>query len=169
MGVETQPTASNVPRVIPIAVRIKRVDLKQAAPRIIDITFRAGMRYDRQFLRDCPVRPRTRRQLPGIVPIAPENVRVKWRWSANPQAAPISASEIEVRRSSSLACSIREARHHRNGRALLQQWLLLEGEPEVIIFCERPGHVLINGDRHLADFWVRYVEHEELVVLTEPL
>ena len=39
----------------------------------------------------------------------------------------------------------------------------------MIIFCERPGHVLINGDRHLADFWVRYVEHEELVVLTEPL
>ncbi|MDR6412341.1 UNVERIFIED_ORG: hypothetical protein ABIC54_000740 [Burkholderia sp. 1263] len=37
----------------------------------------------------------------------------------------------------------------------------------MITFCERPGYVLINEDRHLADFWVRYVDREELVVLSE--
>ncbi|MFM0441574.1 hypothetical protein PQQ84_34595 [Paraburkholderia strydomiana] len=52
-------------------------------------------------------------------------------------------------------------------RALLEQWLLLEANPKVITFCERPGYVLINEDRHLADFWVRYVDREELVVLSE--
>ncbi|MFL9860900.1 hypothetical protein PQR72_35050 [Paraburkholderia madseniana] len=52
-------------------------------------------------------------------------------------------------------------------RALLEQWLLLEANPKVITFCERPGYLLINEDRHLADFWVRYVDREELVVLSE--
>ncbi|MFM0572890.1 hypothetical protein PQQ88_31940 [Paraburkholderia caledonica] len=54
-------------------------------------------------------------------------------------------------------------------RALLEQWLLLEANPKVITFCERPGYVLINEDRHLADFWVRYVDRDELVVLSELL
>ncbi|WP_128598684.1 hypothetical protein [Paraburkholderia kirstenboschensis] len=54
-------------------------------------------------------------------------------------------------------------------RALLEQWLLFEANPKVITFCERPGYVLINEDRHLADFWVRYVDREELVVLSELL
>ncbi|MBB5420604.1 hypothetical protein [Paraburkholderia atlantica] len=52
-------------------------------------------------------------------------------------------------------------------RASLEQWLLLEANPKVITFCERPGYVLINGDRRLADFWVRYVDRNELVVLSE--
>ncbi|MFM0395142.1 hypothetical protein [Paraburkholderia phytofirmans] len=52
-------------------------------------------------------------------------------------------------------------------RALLEQWLLLEANPKVITFCERPGYLLINEDRHLVDFWVRYVDREELVVLSE--
>jgi hypothetical protein len=54
-------------------------------------------------------------------------------------------------------------------RALLEQWLLLEANPKVITFCKRPGYVLINEDRHLADFWVRYVDREELVLLSELL
>ncbi|WP_454830100.1 hypothetical protein [Paraburkholderia xenovorans] len=54
-------------------------------------------------------------------------------------------------------------------RALLELWLLLEANPKVITFCERPGYVLINEDRHLADFWVRYVDRDELVVLSELL
>ncbi|MFB9127096.1 hypothetical protein E2553_40070 [Paraburkholderia dipogonis] len=54
-------------------------------------------------------------------------------------------------------------------RALLEQWLLLEANPKVITFCERPGYVQINEERHLVDFWVRYVDREELVVLIEPL
>jgi hypothetical protein len=44
-------------------------------------------------------------------------------------------------------------------RAVLEQWLLLEANPKVIIFCDRPGYMLINEDRHLAEFWVRYVDH----------
>ncbi|MCX4151527.1 MULTISPECIES: hypothetical protein [Paraburkholderia] len=54
-------------------------------------------------------------------------------------------------------------------RALLEQWLMLEANPKVVTFCERPGYVLINEDRHLADFWVRYVDRDELVVLSELL
>ncbi|CAE6866208.1 hypothetical protein R75461_08291 [Paraburkholderia nemoris] len=54
-------------------------------------------------------------------------------------------------------------------RALLEQWLMLEANPKVVTFCERPGYVLINEDRHLADFWVRYVDRDELVVLSERL
>ena len=52
-------------------------------------------------------------------------------------------------------------------RALLEQWLQLEANPRVITFCERPGCVTINGDRYLADFWVRFSDREESVVLTE--
>jgi hypothetical protein len=54
-------------------------------------------------------------------------------------------------------------------RALLEQWLLLEANPKAITFCERPGYVLINGERHLADFLVCYVGREEFVVLSELL
>jgi hypothetical protein len=54
-------------------------------------------------------------------------------------------------------------------RALLELWLLLEANPKVITFCVRPGYVLINEDRHLADFWVRYVDRDEFVVLSELL
>lgn len=52
-------------------------------------------------------------------------------------------------------------------RAVLEQWLLLEANPKVIIFCDRPGYMLTNEDRHLAEFWVRYVDHDELVILSE--
>ena len=37
-------------------------------------------------------------------------------------------------------------------RPLLEQWLLLEANPKVINFCERPGYVLIDGYRRLAAF-----------------
>ncbi|NPT47006.1 hypothetical protein GNZ12_38080 [Paraburkholderia sp. 1N] len=50
-------------------------------------------------------------------------------------------------------------------RPLLDQWLLLETNPKVIAFCERPGYVVVNGSRRLADFWVRYFGHQELVIL----
>jgi len=52
-------------------------------------------------------------------------------------------------------------------RPVLEQWLLLEANPKVITFCERPGYVLIDGCRHLADFWVRYVDHNDLVLLSD--
>ncbi|MGF6905158.1 hypothetical protein [Paraburkholderia sp. GAS348] len=51
--------------------------------------------------------------------------------------------------------------------ALLEQWVLLEADPPVITFCERPGYVQINGDNRLADFWVRYIDRDELVILSD--
>lgn len=53
-------------------------------------------------------------------------------------------------------------------RALLEQWVLFEANPAVITFCERPGYVQIDGHQRLADFWVRYVDRQELVLLDEP-
>lgn len=43
-------------------------------------------------------------------------------------------------------------------RASLEQWLLLDANPNVVTFCERPGYVLIN---------VHYVDRGGLVVLSE--
>ncbi|MEW9586994.1 hypothetical protein [Paraburkholderia sp. DGU8] len=52
-------------------------------------------------------------------------------------------------------------------RALLEQWVLLEADPQAITFCERPGYVQFNGRNRLADFWVRYVDRDELVILDD--
>ncbi|CAB3750960.1 hypothetical protein [Paraburkholderia humisilvae] len=50
-------------------------------------------------------------------------------------------------------------------RALVAQWVLLEADPSVIAFCERPGYIQIDRHKRLADFWVRYVDRNELVIL----
>jgi hypothetical protein len=52
-------------------------------------------------------------------------------------------------------------------RASLEQWVLLEADPLVITFCERPGYIQINGHHRLADFWVRYIGLDELVILDD--
>jgi hypothetical protein len=52
-------------------------------------------------------------------------------------------------------------------RPLLEQWLLLEANPTVITFCERPGYVLIDRHRRLADFWVCYADRAELIFLID--
>lgn len=52
-------------------------------------------------------------------------------------------------------------------RALLEQWFLLEADPAVITFCERPGYAHVDGQQRLADFWVRYVGRDELVILDD--
>jgi len=52
-------------------------------------------------------------------------------------------------------------------RGLLEQWILFEAYPAVIVFCERPGCVNVNGKERLADFWVRYVDRQELVILDD--
>ena len=49
----------------------------------------------------------------------------------------------------------------------LQQWVLLEANSTVEAFCERPGFVIIGGQQILADFWVRYADRQELVILSE--
>ncbi|GAB6852813.1 hypothetical protein JCM10599A_66170 [Paraburkholderia kururiensis] len=36
-------------------------------------------------------------------------------------------------------------------------------------FCERPGYIHVAGVARLADFWIEFVDHEELVILSEML
>ncbi|WP_309546252.1 hypothetical protein [Paraburkholderia sp. BL27I4N3] len=50
---------------------------------------------------------------------------------------------------------------------MLEQWILFEADPAVIVFCERPGCVNVSGKERLADFWVRYVDRQELVILDD--
>jgi hypothetical protein len=50
-------------------------------------------------------------------------------------------------------------------QSTLEQWVLLEADPAVRRFCERPGFIQFDGKCHLADFWVRYVDRQELVIL----
>ncbi|CAB3734188.1 hypothetical protein [Paraburkholderia rhynchosiae] len=52
-------------------------------------------------------------------------------------------------------------------RSALEQWVLIEADPAVITFCERPGFVQSDGQQYLADFWVRYVDRQELVLLSD--
>ncbi|MGU8077125.1 hypothetical protein [Burkholderia pyrrocinia] len=46
---------------------------------------------------------------------------------------------------------------------------MLESNPNVHTFCERPGYVMLDGQRCLADFWVRYADRQELIVLPDPV
>lgn len=50
-------------------------------------------------------------------------------------------------------------------QSALEQWVILEADPAVTAFCERPGFIQSEGKRYLADFWVRYFDHQELVIL----
>jgi hypothetical protein len=52
-------------------------------------------------------------------------------------------------------------------RCVLDQWVLIEADPTITTFCERPGFVLIDGRRHLADFWVRETDREALLLLSD--
>ncbi|MFM0557879.1 hypothetical protein P0D69_44170 [Paraburkholderia sediminicola] len=52
-------------------------------------------------------------------------------------------------------------------RDLLEQWILFEADPAVVTFCERPGYVNVSAKQRLADFWVCYVDRQELVILDD--
>jgi hypothetical protein len=54
------------------------------------------------------------------------------------------------------------------GRSAFEAWLMIESDPVVRTFCERPGVMTIDGHRRLVDFWVSFVDHEGLVLLSEP-
>lgn len=54
-----------------------------------------------------------------------------------------------------------------NRRLAFELWLLLEADSRVTDFCERPGCVLIDGYHRIADFWVRFVDSNELVILDD--
>ena len=44
-------------------------------------------------------------------------------------------------------------------------WALIEASPDIISYRERPGYVLINGERVLADFWVEKAEQNQYFIL----
>ncbi|KVD94732.1 hypothetical protein WS63_03625 [Burkholderia stagnalis] len=54
-------------------------------------------------------------------------------------------------------------------RPALEQWLVIEADPTARTFCERPGCVMLDGQRYLADFWVRYADRQELIALFDPM
>jgi hypothetical protein len=47
-------------------------------------------------------------------------------------------------------------------------WLQIESNPLVVRFCERPGHLYVNNQQRLIDFWVCFKDREEfwLIELT---
>ncbi|MGY2491326.1 hypothetical protein ACW4E8_32100 [Cupriavidus sp. CP313] len=47
---------------------------------------------------------------------------------------------------------------------------MIESDPEVRVFCERPGYIQFRGKRSLADFLVSYADRQELlVILPDPI
>jgi hypothetical protein len=52
-------------------------------------------------------------------------------------------------------------------RVILEQWILIEADPAAIAFCERPGYVQASERKYLADFWVRYADREELILVVD--
>ncbi|MGT2477203.1 hypothetical protein [Paraburkholderia terrae] len=45
------------------------------------------------------------------------------------------------------------------------QWILIETDPAVRTFCERPGYVQLRAQQQLADFWVSFADRQELILL----
>jgi len=54
-------------------------------------------------------------------------------------------------------------------RGAPELWLIIETDPAVQSFCERPGYARLNGQLHLIDFWIRYADREELAILSDSL
>ncbi|RKR31253.1 MULTISPECIES: hypothetical protein [Paraburkholderia] len=52
-------------------------------------------------------------------------------------------------------------------RSAFDVWLMIESDPAVQTFCERPGHIAVDGQRFVVDFWARYGDRECLVLLSE--
>lgn len=52
------------------------------------------------------------------------------------------------------------------GRAPLNTWILLESDPSVISYCERPLIVPDTRPKRIVDFWVRFFDREELWILS---
>lgn len=54
-------------------------------------------------------------------------------------------------------------------RCAVDEWLVLESDPTVHAFCERPGFVQFDGQQYLVDFQVRYADRLELLLLPDPV
>jgi hypothetical protein len=51
------------------------------------------------------------------------------------------------------------------GKNALHAWLMLEATPAVATYCERPMAIPDTKPLRAVDFWVSYVEHEEMWLL----
>lgn len=51
------------------------------------------------------------------------------------------------------------------GDAAFRQWIRLEADPSVELFCERPAFLQLGNERRLADFWVRQGTTELFLIL----
>ncbi|MBF6989258.1 MULTISPECIES: hypothetical protein [unclassified Cupriavidus] len=54
-------------------------------------------------------------------------------------------------------------------RCAFDQWVLIESDPAISHFCERPGFIQFRERRHLADFLVSYSDRQELILLPDPV
>jgi hypothetical protein len=52
-------------------------------------------------------------------------------------------------------------------RVVLDAWMLIESDPSVVTFSERPGTVLISERYHQVDFSVRYADKAELLIAAD--
>jgi len=55
------------------------------------------------------------------------------------------------------------------GDAAFRQWIRLEADPSVELFCERPTFLHVANERRLADFWVRQGASELFLMLGDRL
>ncbi|WP_408260794.1 MULTISPECIES: hypothetical protein [Paraburkholderia] len=53
-------------------------------------------------------------------------------------------------------------------RSALDAWLTFESDPVTRTFCERPGFIVVDGQRCVVDFWVSCGDRECLVLLSQP-
>jgi hypothetical protein len=49
--------------------------------------------------------------------------------------------------------------------AAFRLWLCIESDPSIQAFCERPGFAQVGEKRRLVDFWVRYADRREEVIV----
>ena len=54
-----------------------------------------------------------------------------------------------------------------SSRAAFEVWLIFEADPQVVTFCERPLLIETAEGSRLADFWLRFEDHEEFVVIED--
>ena len=51
--------------------------------------------------------------------------------------------------------------------AAFEAWLILESDPKIVSFCEHPLLLETSEGSKLADFWVRFDDHEEFMALVQ--
>jgi hypothetical protein len=54
-------------------------------------------------------------------------------------------------------------------RSVFSLWILVESNPKVLTFCERPAYIEHEGQIRLVDFWVDYGSSNEYLVLSSAL